>query len=140
MHLEKYAVVCGGGINHRMGLYDAYMIKDTHIDLVGGISNALERIPEKKTLPVIVEVRSIDELKTVITNGKEKVTRVLLDNMSLDQLRESAALCKNIFETESSGNINLQTVIQIAETGVDFVSIGMITYAAGQVDLSMQGI
>ena len=139
-HLEKYAVTCGGGVNHRMGLYDAYMIKDTHIDLAGGMINALSKIPEENSLPVIVEVRSIEELKIAIENGKEKVTRVLLDNMSLDQLRESVKLCKNIFETESSGNINLQTVVEIVETGVDFVSIGMLTYAAGQVDLSMQGI
>lgn len=139
-HLEKYAVACGGGVNHRMGLYDAYMIKDTHIDLAGGMINALSKIPNKTTLPIIVEVRSIDELKIVIENGKNKVTRVLLDNMSLNQLRESISLCKNIFETESSGNINLQTVKDVAETGVDYVSIGMLTYAAGQVDLSMQGI
>ncbi len=139
-HLEKYAVHCGGGVNHRMGLYDAYMIKDTHVDLAGGMINVLAKIPEENTLPVIVEVRTIDELKIVIENGKEKVTRVLLDNMSLDQLRESVVLCKNRLETESSGNINLQTVVEIAKTGVDFVSVGMLTYAAGQVDLSMKGI
>ncbi len=139
-HLEKHAVACGGGVNHRMGLYDAYMIKDTHIDLAGGITNVLAQIPAKNTMPVIFEVRSINELKNLIAKGKSKVTRVLLDNMTLDELRESITLCKNIFETEASGNINLQTVVDIAETGVDYASIGMLTYAAGQVDLSMQGI
>ena len=141
-HLEKYAVHCGGGVNHRMGLYDAFMVKDTHIDLAGGMKNALQKIPNKaqKLLPVIVEVRPLEELKTVVNLGRDKVTRVLLDNMTLDELRQSVSLCKNIFETESSGNINLETIVNIAKTGVDYASVGMLTYAAGQVDLSMKGI
>ena len=141
-HMEKYAVHCGGGVNHRMGLYDAYMIKDTHIDLIGGMKNAIEKIPERNTnpLPVIVETRSIEELKSIIQYGKGKVTRVLLDNMKIETLKECVTLCNNIFETEASGNINLDSIKSIAETGVDYASIGMLTYAADQVDLSMQGL
>lgn len=141
-HLEKYAVHCGGGVNHRMGLYDAYMVKDTHIDLAGGIEKALASIPDKaeNSLPVIVEIRSIDELKTALTLGRNKITRVLLDNMSLEQLRNAVNLCNNIVETESSGNINLNTITAVAETGVDYASVGMLTYAAGQVDFSMKGL
>lgn len=141
-HLEKYAVHCGGGVNHRMGLYDAFMIKDTHIDLLGSMKKAIEKLPSKSNnnLPVIVEIRNIEELKKAIQYGKNKIDRVLLDNMTPDQLRECVALCKNIFETEASGNINLNTIVKIAETGVDYASIGMLTYAAGHVDLSMQGI
>ena len=141
-HFEKYAVYCGGGVNHRMGLYDAYMIKDTHIDLIGGIKNALEKIParNKNPLPVIVETRRIEELKEVIQFGKEKATRVLLDNMDNQTLKECVSMCKNIFETETSGNINLNTIKSIAETGVDYASVGMLTYAADQVDLSMQSL
>jgi len=141
-HFEKYAVYCGGGINHRMGLYDAYMIKDTHLDLIGGIKNALEKIPSKNenTLPVIIEIRNLDELHQTIQFGRNKVTRVLLDNMPIKLLKEAVSLCQNIFETEASGNINLDTISAIAETGVNYASVGMLTYAADQVDLSMQGI
>jgi nicotinate-nucleotide pyrophosphorylase (carboxylating) len=139
-HFEKHAVSCGGGINHRMGLYDAYMVKDTHIDLAGGLKTVLAKIPTKNTnkLPVIIEIRNLAELKTTIEYGKDIVTRVLLDNMSNQQLQECVDLCKGIFTTEASGNINLATIKDIAKTGVDFASVGMLTYAAGNVDLSMQ--
>lgn len=141
-HLEKYAVQCGGGCNHRMGLYDAIMIKDTHVDLLGSMEKALAKLPQgtAKKHPVIVEVRSIDELKHVIAHGQGKVDRVLLDNMSNQQLKQCVKLCQNIFATEASGNINLNTIRGIAESGVDFASVGMITHSAGNVDLSMRGL
>ncbi|HCU05226.1 MAG TPA: carboxylating nicotinate-nucleotide diphosphorylase [Coxiellaceae bacterium] len=141
-HLEKYAVHCGGGMNHRMGLYDAFMIKDTHIDLLGGIQSVLEKIPLRhhNPLPVIVEVRTLEELKVVLEQGQQKVTRVLFDNMPLPLLKQCVDLAKPFFETEASGNINLMSIKAVAETGVNFASIGMLTYAAGQVDLSMIGI
>ncbi|MBU0455953.1 MAG: carboxylating nicotinate-nucleotide diphosphorylase [Pseudomonadota bacterium] len=138
-HLEKYAVHCGGGVNHRMGLFDAYMIKDTHIDLIGGLEKALERIPNKNQndLPVIVEIRNLNELDVALRYGQEKIHRVLLDNMSINTMKQAVLRCENIFETEASGNITLENITAIAETGVQYASIGMLTYGAGQVDLSM---
>ena len=139
-HLEKYAVHCGGGINHRLGLYDAIMVKDTHIDFLGGIKPALAKLPLKSenNLPVIVEVRNMTELKEVIAHGKDKVNRVLLDNMSPEQLTKCVALCEDIFSTEASGNLNLDNILAVAESGVEFASVGMITHSAKQVDISMQ--
>jgi nicotinate-nucleotide pyrophosphorylase (carboxylating) len=141
-HLEKYAVQCGGGVNHRMGLYDAIMIKDTHVDLLGGMKNTLQRLPTFETQPlqVIVEVRTEAELSVVLECGKEKVNQVLLDNMPLDSLARCVAQCAEIFTTEASGNIRLHTIRPIAETGVDYASVGELTYQAGQVDLSMIGV
>ena len=139
-HLEKYAVQCGGGVNHRQGLYDAYMVKDTHVDLLGGMAAALDRLPtrDQNSLPVIVEVRNTTELDTVLTLGADKITRVLLDNMNCQTLTTCVQACKNTVTTEASGNISLATIADIAATGVDFASIGRLTYDAGHVDLSMQ--
>ncbi len=139
-HLDKYAVQCGGGVNHRMGLYDAIMIKDTHIDLLGGIETTLDRLPEPIALkhPVIVEVRSQQECVMVLEKGAHKVTRVLLDNMSLADMRACVTMCAGILATEASGNIHLDNVLDIAETGVDFISIGKLTHSAGSIDLSMR--
>lgn len=138
-HLEKYAVHCGGGVNHRMGLFDAIMIKDTHVDLLGGMQAALARLPLLTThhLPVIVEVRSMEELTHVLATGREKVTRVLLDNMSSEMMRACVSECHGVMETEASGNIRLETIAEVAETGVNYASIGELTYNAGHVDLSM---
>lgn len=139
-HLEKYAVFCGGGVNHRMGLYDAIMIKDTHIDLAGGIEIALSKLPIlKPTSPqTIIEVRDLSELNAVLSHGLTKVHRVLLDNMSLEQLCEAVSLCHNRLVTEASGNISLDTVRAVAKTGVNFASIGKLTHSAPVVDLSMR--
>lgn len=136
--LEKYAVKCGGGENHRMGLFDMYMLKDTHIDLIGGLSKALKKLPEKSDKLIVVEIRNLEELAIAIAEGQNKIDRVLLDNMPLDMLREAVKQCRGIFKTEASGNINFQTIRAIAETGVDYASVGMLTYSASQVDLSMQ--
>lgn len=139
-HLEKYAVTCGGGVNHRMGLYDAIMIKDTHIDVLGGMQQALAKLPDNilKRVPVIVEVRNKAELEVVLSDAPHKTTRVLLDNMSVELMRECVLLCKDKIPTESSGNVTLDTIQTIAETGVDFISVGRITHSAGSVDLSMK--
>lgn len=138
-HLDKYAVQCGGGVNHRMGLYDAIMIKDTHIDCLGNIALALENLPDNilQTYPVIVEVRNKEELAVVLAQGLHKVSRVLLDNMTLDGLSECVAMCENKMVTESSGNVRLDNVVKIAETRVDFISIGKLTHSPDHVDLSM---
>jgi nicotinate-nucleotide pyrophosphorylase (carboxylating) len=139
-HLEKYAVLCGGGVNHRMGLYDAIMVKDTHVDLLGGMKLALDKLPEKadKEMSVVVEVRDINELKTVIEFGQGKVDRVLLDNMSPEQMKECVALCEGIYATEASGNLNLDNIVAVAESGVTLASIGAVTHSAGSVDVSMK--
>ncbi|MCD6047654.1 MAG: nadC [Gammaproteobacteria bacterium] len=141
-HLEKYAVQCGGGVNHRMGLYDALMVKDTHIDALGGMSQALQRLPENITekYPVIIEVRTQDELNIVLEKAPHKVSRVLLDNMSLEEMAKCVKLCQNIMPTEASGNMSLNTIRAVAETGVDFASVGKLTHSAGSVDLSMKTI
>lgn len=141
-HLEKYAVACGGGVNHRMGLYDAIMIKDTHVDLLGGMGNALSKLPLLKDnpLPVIVEVRSLEELQVVIDHGRDKVSRVLLDNIRGDDLRECVQRCESVFETEASGNLDLESIADVAACGVDFASVGLLTHSAGNVDLSMKSI
>lgn len=138
--LEKYAVHCGGGTNHRQGLYDAYMIKDTHVDLIGSMQAALERMPQKQnhSRPVIVEVRNLTELDMVLTHGLDKVTRVLLDNMEPATLATCVQACERRVETEASGNISLATIADVASTGVGYASIGRLTYDAGHVDLSMQ--
>jgi nicotinate-nucleotide pyrophosphorylase (carboxylating) len=136
-HLDKYAVQCGGGVNHRMGLYDAIMIKDTHIDLLGGMNQALDAL-KPSNLPVIVEVRTQQELIIVLEHGLNKVTRVLLDNMSPAMMRECVVLCEGMMPTEASGNISLSNVSEVAECGVDFISIGRLTHSAGNVDLSMR--
>ncbi len=139
-YIEKYAVRCGGGVNHRMGLYDAIMIKDTHIDALGGVKNALVRLPEDilKKFMVIVEVRSEDECTSALAYGKNKITRILLDNMTSPVLRACVKLCSGKVSTEASGNISLANVREIADTGVDFISIGKLTHSAGSVDLSMR--
>jgi len=141
--LEKYAVLCGGGSNHRMGLYDAILIKDTHIDLLGGMELALSKLSTypKQTVPVIVEVRDQVELDMVLQahqRGAIHVDRVLLDNMSIAALKECVTQCHGIMTTEASGSINVSNVCAIAQTGVDFASVGCITHSAGVVDLSMK--
>jgi len=138
-HLEKYAVHCGGGVNHRAGLYDAFMLKDNHIDFIGGLEKALNALPDKKdnNLAVICEIRDVSELHTALEHGHNKITRVMFDNMTHQQLKQCVEMVENIFETEASGNINLRNIESVAQTGVDYASIGMLTYAAGQVDLSM---
>lgn len=138
-HLEKYAVHCGGGVNHRMGLYDAFMLKDNHMDFIGGLQKALAALPDKQnnSLEVICEIRNLDELHIALEHGHNKITRVLFDNMRPQQLKQCVELVGDIFETEASGNLTLQNIQNVAQTGVDYASVGMLTYAAGQVDLSM---
>jgi len=139
-HLEKYAVQCGGGVNHRFGLYDAVMIKDTHIDLLGGMQKALAILPHemKKNYPVIIEVRTPSELEILLEHGLSKITRVLLDNMSPELLSQCVAMCFGKIATEASGNITLDNIAAVAACGVDFISVGKITHSAGSIDLSMK--
>jgi len=120
-------------------LYDAILIKDNHIDGLGGIKPCLEALPDNilQQHSVIIEVRTIEELNLVLTYGRQKVKRILLDNMSIEQLRQCVALCRGILTTEASGSINLTNIKLIAETGVDFASIGCLTYSPQPIDLSI---
>ena len=140
---EKWAVLIGGGQNHRMGLFDAIMIKDNHIDFCGSISDALKKTEDyiKKynlSIPVIVEVRNSDEIKQAIRFPW--IDRILLDNMEKNQIIRSLGLINRKFKTEASGNITLNNLVEIAETGVDYLSIGAITHSAKNIDLSLKAI
>ena len=137
-HLEKYAVLCGGGFNHRYGLYDAILVKNNHVDWMGGMREAMEALPKNHSkTPTIVEVRTLEEIEAVLEFGKDKVKRILLDNMPLDTMQKAVDLIQQTFEVEASGNVTLETVRAIAETGVDFISVGALTHSAGSVDLAL---
>jgi len=134
---QKYAVTCGGGMNHRVGLYDAVLIKENHILAAGSISEALQqaRAQTPANTEIEIEVESLDEMKQALDAGAR---RLLLDNFSLKQLREAVELNQRRARLEASGNVNLQTVRSIAETGVDDISVGELTKHVEAVDLSMR--
>lgn len=141
--LEKEAVRIGGGINHRFGLYDMIMLKDNHIDYAGGIEQAVNRahqyvIASGLPLKIEVETRTLEDVKKVIEIGEGKVFRVMLDNFSPAQLKEALTLIDHRFETEASGGINLESLRQYADTGVDFVSVGGLIHQAKSLDLSLK--
>jgi len=133
---QKYAVSCGGCENHRIGLYDAYLIKENHINACGGIAQAINeatfRNPE---IPVEVEVENMDELQDAVAAGAD---RVLLDNFDLTQLEQAVKYCKGKVITEASGNITLKNIYRVAGTGVDYISIGALTKDIKAIDLSMR--
>jgi nicotinate-nucleotide pyrophosphorylase (carboxylating) len=135
--LEKAAVAAGGGTNHRMGLYDAILIKENHAALAGGVGEAVRRAREAQPeLPIEVECRDLDEVRQGAEAGAD---RLLLDNMTPAELQEavSAARRGNGPELEASGGVTLETVAEIAASGVDFVSVGALTHSAPALDLSM---
>jgi nicotinate-nucleotide pyrophosphorylase (carboxylating) len=135
--LEKAAVAAGGGTNHRMGLYDAILIKENHAAVSGGVGEAVRRARETKPgLPVEVECRDLDEVRAGAEAGAD---RLLLDNMSPAELREAVAAARgsNGPELEASGGVTLDTVAEIAATGVDFVSVGALTHSSPALDLSL---
>ena len=134
---EKYAVTTGGGMNHRMGLYDAILIKENHIAAAGSITAALteaQRIAPQNVW-IQIEVESLSQLDEALGAG---ATLILLDNMSVDQMREAVALTAGRAKLEASGGITLNTVRQIAQTGVDRISIGALTKDVTAIDLSMR--
>lgn len=141
--LEKEAVKIGGGQNHRFGLYDMIMLKDNHIDYAGGIENAIIKAvryvsTQKPGLKIEVETRSIEDVKKVIEIGQGKVFRIMLDNFAPTEIVEAVQLINKKFETEASGGINLQNVVEYAKTGVDFISIGGLIHQAKSLDLSLK--
>lgn len=138
-HLEKAAVAAGGGLNHRLGLYDAILIKENHIELAGGLAKAVYAArTAQPEMAIEVEVRNLDEAAYALGTG---VDRLLLDNMSVDSMREAVALRdENTGEgvsLEASGGVTLENVREVAETGVEFISIGALTHSAPTLDFSM---
>jgi nicotinate-nucleotide pyrophosphorylase (carboxylating) len=136
--LEKYAVRQGGGRNHRMGLYDAVMIKDNHVDACGGIGKAIERCLENmkkngKPLFIEVETRNLDEVREA---AGYPIQRIMLDNMDAGTMREAVRMIGGRIETEASGNVTLANVRSVADTGVNYISIGGLTHSVPVLDIS----
>ncbi len=134
--LDKYAVRIGGGTNHRIGLYDMVLIKDNHIKVAGGITNAVEQI--KKTLPdnikIEVETTTIDEVNEALAVGADII---MLDNMENNTMRECVRIINRKAKVEASGNMTIERLKEVAETGVDFISIGALTHSVVALDISM---
>ncbi|MDD5532639.1 MAG: carboxylating nicotinate-nucleotide diphosphorylase [Syntrophales bacterium] len=135
--LDKFAVRVGGGSNHRMGLFDGILIKDNHMAAAGGISKAVARARQgaPHTLKIEVEAGNIQEVKEAAAAGADII---MLDNMDLEEMREAVRLIEGRALTEASGNVNLSNVKRIAETGVDFISVGAITHSAPAADISLK--
>lgn len=153
--VDKWAVLIGGGKNHRMGLYDMVMIKDNHISIAGGVTNAMKLVDkflEQKNLqiPVEVETRTLDEVKEVLeytTQHKTSLSRIMLDNMvvplpngdvEVSMLKKAVELINGRFETEASGNVTLETVKKIGGTGVTYISSGALTHSVKALDISLK--
>lgn len=139
--LEKQAVKIGGGMNHRIGLFDMILLKDNHVDFAGGITNAINRchayLKEKNLdLKIELEVRNFDELNQVLTHGG--VNRIMLDNFSVADTKKAVELIGGRYETESSGGITFDTIRDYAECGVDFISVGALTHSVKGLDMSFK--
>jgi nicotinate-nucleotide pyrophosphorylase (carboxylating) len=137
--LQKYAVRCGGGVNHRFGLYDRFLIKDNHLALMGAGNRLAEAIRAARSLDpdavLEVEVDRLDQIPEIIAQG---VDVLLLDNMSLEELRACVALIAGRVQTEASGNMSLERVGDVARTGVDFISVGALTHSIRSIDFSLE--
>lgn len=138
---EKSAVKIGGGVNHRFGLYDMIMLKDNHVDYCGGIAPAIQRAKDyisqlEIDLPIEVETRNLDEVKQVLEQGS--VYRIMLDNFTPELCREAVDLVQKQIPLEASGGINIDTIVSYAETGVDYVSVGALTYSYKCLDISLK--
>ena len=139
--MEKEAVRIGGGVNHRIGLFDMILLKDNHVDFAGGIGAALYRchsyLKEKGLdLKIEIEVRSFDEIRQVMAHGG--VDRIMFDNFSVDDTRKAVAMIGGKYETESSGGITFDTIRDYAECGVDFISVGALTHSVKGLDMSFK--
>ena len=134
--LDKYAVVAGGGQNHRQGLFDMFLIKNNHIDGAGSLRVAVEKVRKsRKKAPIMVEARSLEEMEEALLAGPDFI---LLDNMTPDQLRQAVQINKRRLPLEASGGVTLDTIRAIAETGVDRISIGALTHSVRALDISMR--
>ncbi|MDC0198240.1 carboxylating nicotinate-nucleotide diphosphorylase [Candidatus Thioglobus sp.] len=134
---QKYAVECGGGVNHRMGLYDCIILKENHILSIGSlevsIKKAVSRFPET---PIILEVESLEELRSALLS--KYITRILCDNFAIQDLKEAVKISRGIYPLEASGGINENNIVDYAETGVDFISIGSLTKDIRSIDFSLR--
>ena len=140
-YFEKSAVKIGGGTNHRIGLFDMILIKDNHVDMAGGIDNAIDQAlaylkKENMILPIEIEVRSLNDVQIVLKHGG--VNRIMLDNFSVEETREAVQLIDQRVETESSGGITKETIRSYAECGVDYISVGALTHQIKSLDLSLK--
>ena len=140
---EKAAVRIGGGVNHRMGLFDMIMLKDNHIDFAGGIAQAIRGVQEYlkdtgRTLSVVIEARSLTDIETILQTGG--VDRIMLDNFSVALTGKAVTLIGGRYETESSGGITLETVREYAACGVDYISVGALTHQIKSLDMSLKVI
>ena len=133
--LEKHAVVCGGGRNHRFGLDDAVLVKDNHLRAAGSVTRAVELVRAASDLPIEVECETVDQVGEALELG---VDAILLDNMTLEKLREAVSLTAGRARLEASGGVSLATVRAIAETGVDEISVGALTHSARSLDVSLE--
>ncbi len=141
--VEKWAVVIGGGENHRFALYDMIMLKDNHIDFCGGVSKAITQTKKylkenKLNLKIIIEARSLHEIEEILEVGG--VHRILIDNFNYEETRKAVKLIGDQCQTESSGGINLETARKYAECGVDYISSGALTHSVNNMDLSLKAI
>jgi nicotinate-nucleotide pyrophosphorylase (carboxylating) len=141
--LEKEAVKIGGGVNHRIGLYDMILLKDNHVDFAGGIDKAIFRVHDYlketgKDLKIEIEVRNLDELAQVMAVGG--VHRIMLDNFTPDNTRKAVKIIGGKYETESSGGITFATLREYAECGVDFISVGALTHSVKSLDISFKAV
>ncbi len=139
--LEKEAVRIGGGVNHRIGLFDMILLKDNHVDFAGGLENAIQGaksycLNNNKDLKIEIEVRSIDELNEVLRVGG--VDRIMLDNFNLENTRDAVKIINGKYETESSGGITFDTLRNYAECGVDYISVGALTHSVKSLDMSLK--
>jgi nicotinate-nucleotide pyrophosphorylase (carboxylating) len=138
---EKWAVLIGGGVNHRYGLFDMIMLKDNHVDYAGGVGAAVAATHDYlrrtgRTLPIVLETRTLAEVQQALDMGG--ITRIMLDNMPPAQLREAVVLVAGRVPLEASGGITEQTLAEVAATGVDFISVGALTHSATILDLSLK--
>ena len=141
--LEKWAVLIGGGKNHRIGLYDMIMLKDNHIDMAGGHREAIIRTKDylratNRDLKIEVETRNLDEVKEVLSVGG--VDTIMLDNMSLADMKTAVALIAGKYKTEASGGITEETIRSVAECGVDYISVGALTHSVKSLDISLKAL
>lgn len=139
--LEKQAVKIGGGVNHRIGLFDMILLKDNHVDFAGGIKNAIDKCHEYLSaksldIKIEIEVRNFDELSQVLERGG--VDRIMLDNFSVEDTKQAVEMINGRYETESSGGITIETIRKYAECGVDFVSVGALTHSVKCLDMSFK--
>ena len=133
---QKYAVQCGGGVNHRMGLYDCVMLKENHIIAAGSIANAVQTATQKyPNLPLIVEVQNLGQLKQTL--NMNHITRILCDNFCTQDLLSAVDLAHDRLPLEASGNINQHNIVEVADTGIDYISTGSITKNIQAIDLSL---